>query len=201
MAHGTAVHPVDFSPSSVYVLPQLILDGFRMKQETGNVEKFDSNHFRGALSRFATGVTVITAKNSDGCFAGITVSSFNSVSLVPPLVLWSLATCSSNLPIFSRSSYYLINVLASDQRALAVRFASKVASRFEGVDFSLSHTGLPILEGAAAWFECANRSQYLEGDHVIFVGEVTRIGLSTRPGLIFQNGEFIESFSPTECTK
>ncbi|MFL6672749.1 MAG: flavin reductase family protein [Massilia sp.] len=174
-----------------------------MEPDTDNLglATFDSRHFRGALSRFATGVTVVTGENGDGCFVGITVNSFNSVSLVPPLVLWSLATCSSSLSIFSKSSHYVINVLASDQRALAVRFASKVASRFEGVEVTLSPNGLPILAGASVWFECRNRSQYLEGDHVIFVGEVTRLGLSTRPGLIFQNGEFLESFPRSASTK
>jgi flavin reductase (DIM6/NTAB) family NADH-FMN oxidoreductase RutF len=174
-------------------------DGFRMAPDNVNVdmEKFDTQHFRGALSRFATGVTVVTADSGNGCFVGITVSSFNSVSLTPPLVLWSLATGSSSLQVFSGSAHYVINVLASDQRALAVRFASKVASRFEGVGFTLSHIGLPILEGTSAWFECRNRSRYLEGDHVIFVGEVTRVGLSTHPGLIFQNGEFLGAFPPS----
>lgn len=169
-----------------------------MAPDTVNVgmASFDSRHFRDALSRFATGVTVVTGENADKCFVGITVSSFNSVSLAPPLVLWSLATCSSSLATFSTSTHYVINVLASDQCALAMRFAAKVARRFEGVGFTLSPAGLPILEGASAWFECRNRSQYLEGDHVIFVGEVTRIGLSAHPGLVFQNGEFVEALHP-----
>jgi flavin reductase (DIM6/NTAB) family NADH-FMN oxidoreductase RutF len=158
----------------------------------------DQLHFRRALSRFATGVTVVTTTAADGSFAGLTVSSFNSVSLAPPLVLWSLSTCSSSLPVFSACAHYLINVLSSEQSALALRFASKVADRFDGVELSLSESGLPILEGASAWFECANRSQYLEGDHVIFVGEVTWIGTSPRPGLIFQNGQFLQSV-PAQC--
>lgn len=170
-----------------------------MKRDGSNaeLETFDSQHFRDALSRFATGVTVITAKDDAETFIGVTVSSFNSVSLEPPLVLWSLAKISSNLSVFSKCPGYVVNVLASDQRLLAARFASRIASRFEGVELTLSQTGLPVLKGTSAWFHCRNRSQYHEGDHVIFVGEVTQIGLSPLPGLIFQNGEFLERALPT----
>jgi flavin reductase (DIM6/NTAB) family NADH-FMN oxidoreductase RutF len=168
-----------------------------MAPDCGNEggERFDSLHFRSALSRFATGVTVVTTHAGNGAFAGLTVNSFNSVSLAPPLVLWSLGTGSSCLPLFSGCAHYLINVLSSEQSELALRFASRIANRFDGVAFTLSPVGLPVLEGASAWFECVNRSQYLEGDHVIFVGEVRRIGLSARPGLIFQNGQFLQAFS------
>ncbi|MBV8636169.1 MAG: flavin reductase family protein [Burkholderiaceae bacterium] len=151
---------------------------------------FDSSHFRHALSQFATGVTIITTRLEDGTFLGLTASSFNSVSLSPPLVLWSLAQSANSLPVFSGNSHYVINVLAADQTELAQRFARRVANRFEGVDYELSHTGLPILKGAVAWFECHNRSRYPEGDHVIFVGEVERCAAQAKAALLFHNGQF-----------
>jgi len=152
---------------------------------------FDHRHFRSALSQFATGVTVITTRLANGSFVGLTASSFNSVSLDPPLVLWSLAQGASSLPVFTENSHYVINVLAASQAAVAERFAMRIDNRFDGVEFALSHTGLPILKGAAAWFECHNRSRYPEGDHVIFVGEVERCDLAPQPALVFHAGKFV----------
>jgi flavin reductase (DIM6/NTAB) family NADH-FMN oxidoreductase RutF len=150
--------------------------------------EFDSRHFRDALAQFATGVTVITTRLDDGRFFGLTASSFNSVSLDPPLVLWSLAQGASSMPLFTGNSHYVINVLAADQAELAVRFSERIENRFEGIEFELSHTGLPIIKGVAAWFECHNRSRYPEGDHVIFVGEVERCDAQPKPALIFHGG-------------
>jgi flavin reductase (DIM6/NTAB) family NADH-FMN oxidoreductase RutF len=153
--------------------------------------EFDSRHFRDALSQFATGVTIITTRLENGHFLGLTASSFNSVSLDPPLVLWSLANRASSLPVFTENSHYVINVLSADQAALAERFARRIDNRFDGVEFELSRTGLPILKGVSAWFECHNRSRYPEGDHVIFVGEVECCDVSPQPALIFHGGRFV----------
>jgi len=153
--------------------------------------EFDTRHFRNALSQFATGVTIITTCLPDGSFLGLTASSFNSVSLDPPLVLWSLAQGASSRPVFTGNSHYVINVLAADQAALAERFAMRIDNRFEGVEFDLSHTGLPIIKGVSAWFECHNRSRYPEGDHVIFVGEVERCDVLAKPALVFHDGKFV----------
>jgi len=153
--------------------------------------EFDSHHFRRALSQFATGVTIITTRLGNGNFFGLTASSFNSVSLDPPLVLWSLAQGASSMPLFTGNSHYVINVLSAEQVGLAERFARRIANRFEGVEFELSHTGLPILKGSSAWFECHNRSRYPEGDHVIFVGEVERCGVSPQSALVFHGGHFV----------
>ena len=153
----------------------------------------DTRHFRDALSQFATGVAVITTVTPEGGFLGLTATSFNSVSLAPPLVLWSLGRHGSSLIAFTACSHYVINVLAADQAALATRFASKLLDRFEGVSYTLSATGLPVLQGAVAWFECANRSRYPEGDHVIFVGETLHCALSPRAPLIFHGGEFVST--------
>lgn len=154
---------------------------------------FDIPHFKGALSQFATGVTVITTRLPDGQFWGITASSFNSVSLNPPLVLWSLSNAAFSLPVFSVNSHYVINVLTASQKHLADQFSRSDKDRFAGVGYSLSSTGLPILDGAAAWFECSNRSRYPEGDHVIFVGEVEQCEFSPGAPLIFHGGQLLAS--------
>ncbi len=154
-------------------------------------DPLDTRHFRNALSQFATGVTVIATRLDDGSFIGLTATSFNSVSLDPPLVLWSLGISARSLPAFTAHSHYIVNVLAADQTALADRFSRRIDNRFEGVEFDLSATGLPILKGAAAWFECRNRSRYPEGDHVIFVGEVEHCDVQPRPALVFHGGKYV----------
>ncbi|MDM4767100.1 flavin reductase family protein [Pelomonas sp. SE-A7] len=151
----------------------------------------DALAFRSALGMFATGVTVITARAADGSLVGLTANSFNSVSLSPPLVLWSLARQAGSLPVFSRGSHYAINILAAEQKELAQRFATRDIDRFAGLQFREGAGGAPVLDGVAAWFECANRSQYEEGDHVIFVGEVENCGRreAAQP-LIFHGGRY-----------
>ncbi|MES2324774.1 MAG: flavin reductase family protein [Pseudomonadota bacterium] len=153
--------------------------------------EFDSKQFRQALSQFATGVTVITAALPDGAFLGVTINSFNSVSLEPPLVLWSLAHASSSMGAFSAAPRYVINVLAGDQIELAQRFASHTGDRFDALPFTLSAQGVPVLAGTVAWFECRHRSRYSEGDHVIFVGEVERCHSHPHRTLGFHRGRFI----------
>jgi flavin reductase (DIM6/NTAB) family NADH-FMN oxidoreductase RutF len=152
---------------------------------------FSADEFRASLAMFATGVTIVTARTTDGGPIGLTANSFNSVSIDPPLVLWSLSRQAGSMPAFARGSHYAINILAADQRALAERFASKDVARFDGVPFRAGASGVPLLEGAAASFECFNRSRYQEGDHVIFVGEVEacqrRAGASP---LIFHGGRY-----------
>ncbi len=155
--------------------------------------EFDVKHFRNALSQFATGVTVITTRLENGQFLGMTASSFNSVSLNPPLVLWSLGINSSSMPAFSSNSHYVINVLAADQAAVAELFARRGDDHFDKVDFTLSRSGLPILAGTTAWFECHNRSRYPEGDHVIFVGEVERCDATPKEALVFHGGRFTKA--------
>ncbi|MFG6412406.1 flavin reductase family protein [Roseateles sp. DC23W] len=151
----------------------------------------DSQQFRAALGMFATGVTVVTVRSADGGLVGLTANSFNSVSLDPPLVLWSLARRAGSLPTFTHGTHYAINILAADQKELAQRFAMRDIDRFAGVSWREGAGGAPVLDGAVAVFECANRSRYEEGDHVIFVGEVERC--TARPGaqpLIFHGGRY-----------
>ena len=161
------------------------------KRLSAQVPNFSVPEFRAALGMFATGVTIVTARTAQGKLVGLTASSFNSVSLNPPLVLWSLARAAASLAVFSAGSHYAINILAADQQALAQRFASQITDRWASVDFAEGAGGAPLLAGAAASFECFNRSRYEEGDHVIFVGEVERC--AHRAGaspLLFHGGKF-----------
>lgn len=152
---------------------------------------FSQREFRASLAMFATGVTIVTARTPTGALVGLTANSFNSVSLRPPLVLWSLSQAAGSMAALSTGSHYAINILAADQKELAERFASKRDDRWNGVAFTEGACGSPVLAGAAAVFECFNRSRYEEGDHVIFVGEVERC--SHRAGaapLLFHGGRF-----------
>jgi flavin reductase (DIM6/NTAB) family NADH-FMN oxidoreductase RutF len=140
---------------------------------------------------FATGVTIVTARSASGELVGLTANSFNSVSLDPPLVLWSLSRAAGSMAAFSAGSHYAIHILSADQQELARQFASKNVDRFSGVAFATGSGGAPLLDGVVASFECFNRSQYEEGDHVIFVGEVERC--SHRAGaspLLFHGGRY-----------
>ncbi|RTL30366.1 MAG: flavin reductase [Burkholderiales bacterium] len=152
---------------------------------------FTSDDLRAALGQFATGVTIVTARDEHGHLLGLTANSFNSVSLTPPLVLWSLARRSTTMAGFLEAKHYAINVLASDQRLLAERFARKGIDRFDGTHWHPGLTGAPVIDGAVAVFECSHRSQYDEGDHVIFVGHVEhcRRRLGAAP-LVFHGGRF-----------
>ena len=152
---------------------------------------FGPDDFRAALAMFATGVTIVTALDASGEPIGLTANSFNSVSIEPPLVLWSLSRQAGSMPAFERGSHYAINILAAGQHALAERFASRGLDRFDGVAFRSGASGAPLLDGAAAVFECFNRSRYEEGDHVIFVGEVERCARheGAQP-LIFHGGRY-----------
>jgi flavin reductase (DIM6/NTAB) family NADH-FMN oxidoreductase RutF len=156
-----------------------------------NPPSFSAQEFRSALGMFATGVTIVTARTPSGELVGLTANSFNSVSLNPPLVLWSLARVAGSMPALSTGSHYAINILAADQKALAERFATKGAERWSGVAFTDGVAGAPLLAGAAATFECFNRSRYEEGDHVIFVGEVERCHHAAGASpLLFHGGRF-----------
>ena len=152
---------------------------------------FSIGEFRASLGMFATGVTIVTARAANGTLVGLTANSFNSVSLDPPLVLWSLARSAASMAALRTGSHYAVNILAADQKSLAERFATKNVDRWRDVAYTEGIGGAPVLVGSAASFECFNRSRYDEGDHVIFVGEVERC--SHRAGaspLLFHGGRF-----------
>ena len=152
--------------------------------------KPDAADFRSALGAFATGVTIVTASDGAGHDVGVTANSFNSVSLDPPMVLWSLARKSASLPAFSAASHFAVHVLAADQEALSNRFAQSGAEKFAGLQVARGAGATPLLEGTTARFECRTAYQYDGGDHVIFVGEVIAFARSERPPLLFHGGRY-----------
>lgn len=134
----------------------------------------DPAQYRQALGCFATGVTVITAQGPDGAPVGITANSFNSVSMDPPLILFSLSRQSYSLRAFLDSQTFAVNVLREDQRELSERFAKAQTDKWAEVGYDIWDTGCPILHDALAKFECRLRHTYEGGDHIIFVGKVIR---------------------------
>lgn len=155
---------------------------------------FSEKDLRLALGRFATGVTIITTTDPVAQKPlGLTVSSFNSVSLDPPLVLWSLRLASQNLEVFKQCSHYNIHVLANDQIDLAMQFSTaKTPDRFAGIEWTYNETGVPILSPnyCSAIFECANEQQHIAGDHQIMVGYVERCQHTNKLPLVFHAGTF-----------
>ncbi|MDH5858947.1 flavin reductase family protein [Lampropedia aestuarii] len=138
--------------------------------------EFNARHLRDAFGHFATGVTVVTTLDAQGAPVGLTISSFSPVSLNPPLILWSLVNTASSREAFLQHPRFAINVLAADQHALALQFASRSPDRFKDVAVEFSASGLPLLTGALAWFECKRFVEHLAGDHTIFIGEVEQVG-------------------------
>jgi flavin reductase (DIM6/NTAB) family NADH-FMN oxidoreductase RutF len=155
------------------------------------VQSFDCRAFRDTLGSFATGVTVVTARAANGEPIGLTVSSFNAVSLDPPLILWSLSRTSPNLDAFLNASHYSVNVLAVDQQAISDRFAGRSGERFAGLVLREGLNDVPLIEGCCSWFECSNETQYVGGDHLIFVGSVIRFAQGeTQAPLVFHGGAY-----------
>ena len=153
----------------------------------------DARAFRNALGQFATGVTIVTARGASGECVGATVSSFNSVSLDPPMVLWSLDKRAYSRTAFESSTHFAVHVLTLEQRELAERFAKRGVDKFETL---LCRSGLgqvPLLAGCAACFECVTRHKYDGGDHVIFVGEVERFEHMAGLPLLFHGGAFAQT--------
>src|SRR3954447_7088182 len=134
----------------------------------------DSRQFRNALGAFATGVTIITTRGPRGELVGNTASSFNAVSLDPPLILWSLGRSAYSFKAYLSTDHFAVNVLREGQEELSARFGRQSAGKWDGVDYETWETGCPILPGALAVFECKTAYTYQGGDHIIFVGEVLR---------------------------
>ncbi|SEQ96677.1 NADH-FMN oxidoreductase RutF, flavin reductase (DIM6/NTAB) family [Solimonas aquatica] len=151
---------------------------------------FDPNRFRQALGCFPTGVTIITARGGDGGDVGVTANSFNSVSLDPPMVLWSIGKASTKIAAFLTATHFAVHVLALDQEPLARRFATRGIDRFAGLSPARGLGGVALLDGCAARFECRLAFQYQGGDHVILVGEVLTFDSSEREPLVFSKGCF-----------
>jgi flavin reductase (DIM6/NTAB) family NADH-FMN oxidoreductase RutF len=152
------------------------------------VVDFSQRELRDALGRFPTGVTVVTTMTPRGPL-GITANSFASVSLAPPLVLWSPARKSRRFPAFEAASHFAIHVLSVGQRSLAERF-SLPGDGFAGVDYTAGFGESPLLAGCVARFECRHAAGYDGGDHLIVVGEVLRLEQADLTPLLYFRGSY-----------
>ncbi|QOZ08388.1 flavin reductase family protein [Bradyrhizobium sp. CCBAU 51765] len=152
--------------------------------------QIDPRDFRNALGTYATGVTIITAAAPDGKPYGLTCNSFASVSLNPPLVLWSLVVYSSSLTIFQNASHFTVNVLGASQQALANKFAKSSDDKFTGVDWAPGLGNAPVLTESVANFQCRSVNRYYGGDHVIFLGAVEAYTYNAKEPLLFARGAF-----------
>jgi flavin reductase (DIM6/NTAB) family NADH-FMN oxidoreductase RutF len=150
----------------------------------------DPRDFRNALGAYATGVTIITAAGSDGKPYGLTCNSFASVSLNPPLVLWSLVLYSSSLNAFQNASHFAVNVLGVSQQALANKFAKSSDDKFVGVEWTPGLGKAPLLAGSVANFQCRSVNRYYGGDHVIFLGAVEAYSYNRDEPLLFARGGY-----------
>lgn len=154
------------------------------------VDHFAPQVLRTAFGRFTTGVTIVTCVDADGQRVGLTANSFSSLSLDPPLVLWSLRRVSPSLPAFAEASHFVINVLAETQVDLSRRFASPAADKFAEGQWSAGLGGAPVLAACAAVFECEQHARHESGDHVLFIGRVRRLAEMSVAPLVFQGGHY-----------
>lgn len=154
------------------------------------MSKIDARELRNCFGKFATGITVITSVSRQGIKIGLTVNSFSSLSIDPPMILWSLDNRSLNLEELIEASHFAVNVLASDQMEISNNFASRAENKFEDIDTIDGKNGMPLLKDTVAFLECKNVHQYPGGDHTIFVGEVEDFAISNKKPLLYANGQY-----------
>lgn len=151
---------------------------------------FDSKAFRRALGNFATGVTIMTAQNANGDKVGVTANSFNSVSLEPPLVLWSIDKRSSSYAVFEEATHFAVNILSADQIDLSNKFARSKDDKYANVDFDLGAGNAPIFKECSAVFECERYAILEGGDHWIILGRVVNFQDNGRSPLLYHQGAY-----------
>lgn len=160
---------------------------------TGQIaeQAFDLADFRRALGAFVTGVTVVTTIQPDGSPRGFTANSFTSVSLDPPLILVCIAKTASSYAVFSQTHRFAVSVLAEDQKAVSGVFASKAADKFSQVAWHARTTGAPVMNGAAASFDCTTHEVVDAGDHIILIGRVVDFVHTSSSPLGYCRGAYV----------
>jgi 3-hydroxy-9,10-secoandrosta-1,3,5(10)-triene-9,17-dione monooxygenase reductase component len=158
--------------------------------EAKDSASFEAGALRQALGSFATGVTILTTRAPDGEPLGLTINSFNSVSLDPPLVLWSLSKNAHSLSVFRDTGYWAVHVLSSDQAELSSRFARQGEDKFAGLDIENGVNDMPMLQNCTARFQCKTEFQYEGGDHVIFIGKILSFDQNEKAPLVFHGGRY-----------
>lgn len=157
---------------------------------TKTTTEFDPKAFRRALGNFATGITVITATAPDGTQAGVTANSFNSVSLEPPLILWSIGKNSGSCAVFEQASHFAVNILAADQINVSNHFARPSDDKFAEIDFTEGQGKAPILPDTSACFQCERYQIVDGGDHWILIGKVVAFTDAGRAPLVYHQGSY-----------
>lgn len=160
------------------------------EREPAGADSQSRRRLRDMLGQFATGVAIITTVDDGGALLGVTCNSFTSVSLDPPLILWSIAKTSLSGPAFTEGKAFAVNVLEANQEDLALRFAKTGADKFSGVAWHGGLEGVPLLEGCVAYMECRVDARYPGGDHEIILGAVERYVNQALDPLLFHSGEF-----------
>lgn len=150
----------------------------------------DPSAFRATMGRFASGITVITARDADGADVGMTVSAFSSLSLDPPLVLVCIDRAASVGPTLETAESFGVNVLSQDQEAISRRFAERDVDRFQGVAYTRGHSGVPLLDGALAQLECRVTERHPGGDHTILIGAVESAEVREGNPLLYYRGGY-----------
>src|SRR3954464_5213314 len=166
------------------------------KELASDNSPIDPRDFRKALGTFGTGVTIVTAMAADGKPYGVTCNSFASVSLNPPLVLWSLGMFSQGLTIFQNASHFTVNVLGASQETLAAQFAKSAGDKFAGVNWTPGLGSAPVLADSVANFQCRAANRYYGGDHIIFLGAVEAYAYNRREPLLFAHGGYGRFLKP-----
>jgi flavin reductase (DIM6/NTAB) family NADH-FMN oxidoreductase RutF len=162
---------------------------------------FDPRAFRRALGNFATGVTIVTAATADGQKVGVTANSFNSVSLDPPLVLWSIDKRSGSYEVFEQAAHFAVNILSADQIDLSNQFARPRDDKFAGVTHELGEGGAPLFPDCAARFQCEKHQQIDGGDHWILIGKVLAFDDFGRSPLLYHQGAYSMVLPHTRMTE
>jgi flavin reductase (DIM6/NTAB) family NADH-FMN oxidoreductase RutF len=154
------------------------------------VSETEKRRYRNMLGQFATGVAVITTATADGRQLGVTINSFSSVSLDPPLILWNIANAANSAAVFAEGHPFAVNVLASNQEAVARQFARNQTDRFAQVPIMLGRANVPLIQGCVAHMECVVCSRYPGGDHIIILGTVGRYANAGLAPLLFHSGQY-----------
>jgi flavin reductase (DIM6/NTAB) family NADH-FMN oxidoreductase RutF len=154
---------------------------------------FDSRAFRSALGQFQTGVAIVSALAADGAPVGMTINSFSSVSLEPPLILWSVQSNSPSSAAFLAAKHFAVTILAADQKDLASKFARTAADKFDGIPTRRGIGNILVPDGGIATFECETWALYPGGDHEIMLGLVRHFHTGPGEALGFHRGQFLAS--------
>ncbi|KAB7615942.1 flavin reductase family protein [Amylibacter sp. SFDW26] len=164
------------------------------------MQNFTDQDMRNALSKFATGVTIVTACDADGQKVGMTASSFNSVSMDPPLILWSVRKNALSAEVFKTTKNFSVHILSADQKELSNQFARSGHDKFANVDYTVDQNNVPQITNSLVRFNCITWAVYEGGDHWIIVGHVKGLTTADGDGLVFCNGFYTTTAVIPETT-